>query len=209
MDEPELIQQIRTGDELAFEKLFRLYYERLCRYANQLVKDGSLSEELVQEVFVTIWENREKLHVQTGIKPYLYRAVHNRCLNSMKHEQVRQNYSNSVLADPAVGAYRNGEQLEAKELNSRIASALEKLPPECRKAFRLSRFEEFSYHEIAAYLGISVKTVENQIGKALKMMRSELADYLVHSSLLILFSRYLLNMSEGNRGLIFLNSLIG
>jgi len=179
MEEPELIRLIRTGDEMAFEKLFRLYYERLSRYADQLLKDSPQAEEIVQDVFVTIWENRGKLNLEIGIKPYLYRAVHNRCLNCFKHDQVKKNHSAAVLSDASAGIYPQSLELDAKELKGRIGNAMEMLPEECRKVFRLSRFEEFSYREIADYLGISIKTVESQMGKALKIMRRELADYLV------------------------------
>jgi len=208
MDEPDIIRLIRTGDETAFEKLFRLYYERLCRYADQFLKDSSLAEELVQDLFVTIWENKVNLNLQVGIKPYLYRAVHNRCLNSIKHEQVKKNYSNSFKANGSAGVHQNEQPLEAKELTKRIGNAIEKLPEECRKVFRLSRFEEFSYKEIADYLGISVKTVENQMGKALKIMRRELADYLVTMGILIFISMYFLIILNVDRGLFFLNGLI-
>ena len=196
MEEPELIRLIKNGDQLAFEKLFRLFYERLCRYASQLLESPETAEEIVQDVFVTIWENRHKLELQIGIKPYLYRAVHNRSLNNIRHMQVRMQHRDTVLANPAAGISDGSVQLETRELQLRINNALQKLPEECRKVFRLSRYEELSYREIADFLEISVKTVENQMGKALKIMRRELSDYLVVLLFLCFSNLYLLSDSE-------------
>ncbi len=195
MEEPELIRLIRTGDEAAFEKLFRLFYERLSRYAAQMLDSPESAEEVVQDVFVTVWENRAKLELQVGIKPYLYRSVHNRCLNNIRHLQVRAQHKTVVMSMPSAELSEGTPQLETKELQQRINRALEKLPEECRKVFRLSRYEELSYREIADFLEISVKTVENQMGKALKIMRRELSDYLV-VLLFVLFSSFYLSLDQ-------------
>lgn len=177
-DDPTLLQAIRHGDTTAFDTLFRTYYEPLCHYAGSLT-DGDLdeAEDLVQQTFVKLWEQRTAFEVQWSVKAYLYKMVHNRCLNRLRDARTRDKYK----------AY-NAEQLEqghehdpgaASELNDRILQALTALPPECRRIFELSRFEELKYREIADQLGISIKTVETQMGKALRLMRTELADYLV------------------------------
>ncbi|HOY07579.1 MAG TPA: RNA polymerase sigma-70 factor [Saprospiraceae bacterium] len=177
-DDPTLLQAIRQGDESAFDALFRRYYEPLCHYACSLTEgDMDEAEDLVQQTFVKLWEQRSAFEVQWSVKAYLYKMVHNRCLNRLRDARTREKYK-----------VYNAEQLEqghehepgaASELNERIQQALQALPPECRRIFELSRFEELKYREIADQLGISIKTVETQMGKALRLMRTELADYLV------------------------------
>jgi RNA polymerase sigma-70 factor (ECF subfamily) len=176
--DPDIVHAIRRGDEQAFEETFRNFYQRLCNYACTLLKDEEESEEVVQTVFLTIWEKREDLEITLSLKSYLYRAVHNHCLNRFKHASVRQVHREHTLNFGAQSYESVTEVIHANELEERIEKAVSTLPEQCQKAFRLSRFEELKYHEIAERLGISIKTVENQIGKALKILRVELADYL-------------------------------
>jgi RNA polymerase sigma-70 factor (ECF subfamily) len=178
MEEQLILQQIRAGDEIAFEKLFHLFYERLSRYAWSMLDDKDAAEEIVQDVFVKFWENRASTEIHTALRPYLFKTVHNRCLNVIRHLNVRADYQKEQAYVESTIQWSVNDQLNEKELRQRIALAMEKLPPECRKVFRLSRFEELSYKEIAEFLDISVKTVENQMGKALRIMRVELSDYL-------------------------------
>ena len=176
--DPEIVSAIRQGDEAAFERTFRKYYDRLCNYANSLLKEEDEAEEVVQTVFLTIWEKRADLEITLSLKSYLYRAVHNHCLNRFKHASVREahrDYTQNFLPQ----SYESvTEIIHASELEERIEAAVSTLPEQCQIAFRMSRFEELKYQEIADQLGISIKTVENQIGKALKILRSALADYL-------------------------------
>ena len=169
---------IRQGQESAFEQMFRTYYERLCRYAHTLLKDADEAEEMVQTVFLTIWEKHADLEITLSLKAYLYRAVHNHCLNRIKHYGVRENHREYSLYVQADGYDSVTEAIHANELEERIERAVSKLPEQCQVVFRMSRFEELKYQEIADQLGLSVKTIENQIGKALRIMRQELADYL-------------------------------
>ncbi len=185
MEEQLILQQIRSGDEMAFEKLFHLFYERLARYAWSILEDQEAAEEIVQEVFVKFWEQRSGLEIQTAIRPYLYKSVHNRCLNVIRHLKVRKEHQENTHNTAPEKNYDGNELLVAKELKIRIETAMDKLPPECKKVFRLSRFEELSYREIAEHLEISIKTVENQMGKALRIMRTELSDYLFWIILLL------------------------
>lgn len=177
-DATALLQAMQRGDESAFDTLFRAYYAPLCHYACPLA-DGDMdeAEDMVQQTFVKLWEQRATLDVQWSVKAYLYKMVHNRCLNRLRDRRIRDRYK----------AY-NAEQLERShdqppdsetELAERIQQALHTLPTECRRVFELSRFEELKYREIADQLGISIKTVETQMGKALRLMRTALADYLV------------------------------
>jgi RNA polymerase sigma-70 factor, ECF subfamily len=184
MEEPDLIRKIRTGDEMAFEKLFRLFYEALCRYAQSMVNEPELAEEIVQDMFVQLWEKRQSLDLHTGIRPYLYKAVHNRCLNQIQHQKVRVLHQQEVL-NTSSDMTQPASRAEFGELKGRFNQALLKLPEECRKVFKLSRENELSYREIADFLGISIKTVENQMGKALRIMRDELRDFLPLISIVV------------------------
>lgn len=178
LSEQEIVGAIRQGNERIFEVIFRKYYQSLCNYANSMLKEIDEAEEVVQNLFSGIWEKRTELEISVSLKSYLYRAVHNHCLNRIKHLKIReeyQQYANSYYES----SYESVSQSVIKnELERKIEEAIDKLPEQCRLIFRLSRFEELKYHEIAEQLGISPKTVENQIGKALKILRVELAEYL-------------------------------
>ncbi len=174
----EIVAALRQSDERAFERLFRTHYASLCGYAYTFLKDDADGEEVAQTVFLTLWEKRETLDITVSLKAYLYRAVHNHCLNRIKHLRIRAGHAEYVLATAEPGYDSATAQLIGTELEVRIQTAIAQLPAQCQAIFRMSRFEELRYQEIADELNLSVKTVENQIGKALKILRVELADYL-------------------------------
>lgn len=182
----EIETAFSNGDQKIYEVIFRAYYKVLCRYANGIVNDPDDAEELVQQVFVAIWEKRSEFKIEVSIKSYLYRAVHNRCLNYIAQSKVRTMYANEKIND-GIPVEHPVANLRQKELQERIRVALLKLPEQCRIVFKLSRFEELKYSEIASHLGISIKTVENQMGKALRIMREELKEYLPFIIVLIDF----------------------
>lgn len=176
--EKQQLEALKAGDETAFEMMFRSWYQELCNYAYTFVRDREEAEEVVQGSFVNFWEKRQTLHIATSMRAYLFSMVRNASLNRLKHEKVRQRHAAMHLrvADPSVESVTH--QVQATELQDRISSALEALPEQCRLIFKMNRFEDMKYAEIANALNISVKTVENQIGKALKLMREKLSDYL-------------------------------
>jgi RNA polymerase sigma-70 factor, ECF subfamily len=177
-----LLQKIRLDDKEAFELLFRRYYHRLCGFANKFLNDLDESEEIVQEVFFRIWQNREKLQLGIDIQPYMFRSVQNVCLNFLKHKKVANQYSELLQLLYKEGSecdYSGYENMIVRELEININKAIDGLPDECRKIFLLNRNEGFKYAEIAEQLGISVKTVETQMSRALKKLREELKDYLI------------------------------
>lgn len=169
---------LRSGDEAAFEAVFRLWYEPLCGYASRLT-DGDLdeAEDLVQQVFVKLWERREQLDIVWSLKSYLYKTVHNAALNRLRAAKTRSKYLDYNAEH--LEQQHTPHEFAAGELAERLQKALGKLPPQCRHIFELSRFEELKYREIADQLGISIKTVETQMGKALRLLRFQLAEYLV------------------------------
>lgn len=181
---------LKTGDQTAFEMLFRTYYQSLCNYAYTFIQDRDDAEEVVQSTFLSVWEKREALEIHTAVKPYLYAMVRNACLNLLKHEKIKQRHVEGELAVAERSVESVTRTVMASELEVRICKAMEQLPEQCRLIFKLSRFEELKYAEIADQLGLSIKTVENQMGKALRIMREQLKDYL---PLLILFMNGFIN----------------
>lgn len=164
---------IAAGDRSAFEALFRQHYKPLCAFALQYVKDTDKAEDLVQDLFFRLWMERERTAVTSSLKAYLFQAVRNRCLNAIK-VQSRVRHLDHEVDDRMEEGGRTED--EFAERAARVNAAIEALPEERRKVFKLSRHEGLKYHQIAERLGISVKTVENQMGKALKTLREELAD---------------------------------
>lgn len=178
LPQEQLIITLKAGDINAFEMLFRTFYQPLCNYAYTFVQDRDEAEEIVQNTFLNVWEKKDNLSIHTGVKPYLYAMVRNACLNVIKHEKVKQQHVAIELVVAEKSADSVTRTVVAAELETRISQAMNKLPEQCRLVFKLSRFEELKYAEIAEQLNISVKTVENQMGKALKIMRDQLRDYL-------------------------------
>jgi RNA polymerase sigma-70 factor (family 1) len=182
VENKELIAQFVAGDLNTFEMIFRDYYKPLVQYGNTLLKDPDETEDIVQQVFVSVWEKRSQLDIHTSLRAMLYKAVHNACLNRIKHYKVRAAHAEELKA---THTYEDAsDHLQASELNEKILRAVDTLPEQCARIFKMSRFEQLKYQEIADELGLSVKTVENQMGKALKIIRAALQDYL---PLLILF----------------------
>lgn len=174
----ESFSAVRSGDITAYEMMFKTYYQPLCRYANTFVGDTEQAEEIVQGTFIGIWEKRQSIDITTSVKAYLYGAVRNSCLNEIKHQKVKAMYVQGELRK-GERYYESSDQSTLRdELETKIQAAIQTLPEQCRIIFQLSRFEELKYQEIADQMNLSVKTVENQIGKALKIMREQLREYL-------------------------------
>ncbi|QHL89333.1 RNA polymerase sigma-70 factor [Nibribacter ruber] len=161
------------------EKLFKEYYGLLCRTALRFTKDTEAAEDLVQEVFCKIWQNREVLEVTTSYKAYLVRSVTNQSLNYLEKQKRLVLTEDTSPFEEAFSANTTMDLLEGAEMETKVQQALAALPPQCRLIFEMSRFEELTYKEIAETLEISPKTVENQMGKALRILRERLLGLLV------------------------------
>ena len=161
-------------EEISIEYLFHEHYEALVRYAITMVKDKDEAEDFTQSVFVDLWNDRHKISIHTSHKAYLYKGVYFKCMNKLKKQKVESKYINQSNFNESY----DSDGLIADELQKRINSAISSLPDQCRKIFSMSRFESMKYNEIAEKLSLSPKTVENQMGKALKIMRSSLQEYL-------------------------------
>jgi RNA polymerase sigma-70 factor, ECF subfamily len=163
----------RKVDEQYMEVLFRDHYKGLCLFARQYIYDNEKVEDIVQDVFLNIWEKGELIASDSQVKGYLYTSVKNRCLNYIR--------DNKKFADNVeVARIENTDtssKIEYRELEQLIKTTIESLPEKCREVFEMSRFKEMKYQEIADALGISVKTVEAQMSKALKVLREKVAGY--------------------------------
>ena len=174
-----VIEQIRAGDESAFDALFTAWYGKLLAYAFSVLQNETQAEEVVQAVFCRIWEKRGQWQVHTSMKAYLYGCVYHQCMDGLRRVKQVRKYQRHVLQSSieAQVAPVSG-QAELKELEAKLQVALSQLSDQCRAIFQLSRFGGLKYREIAEQSGISVKTVEAQICKALKHLRDQLTDFL-------------------------------
>jgi RNA polymerase sigma-70 factor (ECF subfamily) len=174
----ETIKALREGNHLAYEQLFDSSYEPLCRYAYSILKDINEAEDVVQKTFCKLWDQRETLNIQSSISSYLYRIVHNDCINTIHQNTSHQEHNLNYIASMNDAPNTTIEHIESSDLQRAIDNALAGLPPQCRRVFEMSRIEQLSYAEIATQLNISTNTVENHISKALKLLRVELKDFL-------------------------------
>ncbi|MDD3078724.1 MAG: RNA polymerase sigma-70 factor [Paludibacter sp.] len=176
---------LQAGDYSFFEDMFHEWYSPLCRYAYSILRDMDEAEDVVQQTFYKLWDQRKEIEIRTSINSYLYRMVHNACLNRVRQIKIHEGHIAEYATERDDSDHNGDLALVESELQKRIDLAIEKLPPRCREVFKLSRFEQRSYSEISDQLGVSVNTVETQIVKALKSLRLSLKDYL---SFILLFS---------------------
>jgi RNA polymerase sigma-70 factor, ECF subfamily len=175
----------QLNNEASFERVFRTYYARLYAFAATMIDDRDEAEEVVQTMFCRLWEQRETLDITISIQAYLFRSVRNACLNHIKKKQIRETYKVMNLENLNQNPEYQPDRTTHSELSKKIEQAIADLPEQCRLVFKMSRFEELKYKEIAEQLGISIKTVENQMGKALKVLRFKLADFLTLTFLIL------------------------
>ncbi len=163
-------------DSSDFESLFKAHYKKLCFYANTFLGDIAASEEIVSDTFAEVWERRNEIVFRSSVTAYLYKSVYNRSLNYLKHLGVKNSYNDYFLKNELSNLYSDipSYAYEEKEIGKEIAVAIHSLPEKCKEIFELSRYHNKKYHEIAELLNISPKTVENQMGIALRKLREAL-----------------------------------
>lgn len=177
MDDRELLARLQSGDEGAFDTVFRTWYPVLVRVAAAMLRDGDAAEEVAQDVMHELWRRAHVLDAGMSLRAYLLRAVRNRALNHARHLRVRRDTRGDVEAlynEPVA----SDAPVVAGELSEAVQRAVAELPPRCREVFELSRVDGLTYDEIAEALGISTKTVEAQMGKALRVLRARLAAWI-------------------------------
>ncbi len=178
MDESLLINGLKQRDKVVFDYVFNYYYSGLCAFGMQYINNREAVEDLVQDFFVTLWIEGSRLRIEASLKSYLFASVKNRCLDKLKHKKVKEKYKTWILfgaseSEPTVEQY-----FAETELRFAIQSAMSKLSPRCREIFEASRFKGLSNQEISEQIGISKRTVELQISNSLKILRTELAEFL-------------------------------
>jgi RNA polymerase sigma-70 factor (ECF subfamily) len=173
----DTIRAIRRGNRDAFRQVFDTCYESLCQYAFTIMKDMDEAEDIVQSMFLKIWERREELEIRHALRPYLFKAVYHQCINQLEHRAIKQKHQDHGARD-VLSAVQQPDVFP-DELEENIRSFINELPQQCRLIFIMSRYEELRYAEIAQKLDISVNTVENQVSKALKILRAKLKDTFV------------------------------
>ena len=182
----ELIDRLKKNDEKAFEELFRCYFISLHCYAKFYTRDSQLAEDLVHDVFFKIWETRGKINVHTSIKAYLYRSVHNNCIQYLRHLKVVQEHNkaqeNRLEEAMIINRlfFETGlTKLFEKEITELLEEAIAKMPEKTREIYVMSRKDHETNNSIAQKVNLTEKAVEYHISKALNFLRLELKDYLV------------------------------
>ncbi len=172
----KLAERIRLGDRNAFAQLYRTYYKDLCRFAFRYVRSPDLAEEMVQDVFLNIWRRHAEWQEGVNPKSYLFRSVRNRSLDYLKHRNVELKWEHESRSNESENQTPSPDIIyENEELTKAVQKAIERLPDRRRTIFLLSREHELTYQEIAEVLEISIKTVETQMGRSLKMLREILS----------------------------------
>ena len=179
----EILAGLRRGDSSAFDTIFREWYPRLVLISDRIVGERQVAEDLAQEVFLELWRRRETLSLETTVHAYLLQSVRNRSLNHLRHVQVRRRSAPEVVEMSGNSTPADAGAVAA-ELAVAIQDAMQSLTPRCREVFQLSREKGLKYSEIATTLGVSVKAVEAQMGKALRVLRERLAPWLPESETL-------------------------
>lgn len=183
--EKKLFLEFQGGNLAVFDYFFDKYYQGLCVYAYRLLKSQTEAEDLVQDFFVRILENHKHIFIDSSVKSYFIRSVHNRCLDLLDHRKVKtlhDQFRLQMLKEDDLQEY----PLLDNELALQIEKAIRKLPDGIRETFILNRFDGLNYQQIASHENVSVKTIEYRISRALSILRKELGDYLV---LLIVFGK--------------------
>jgi RNA polymerase sigma-70 factor (ECF subfamily) len=170
----DLVRSIRKGDQKAFEDLFLAYCGLMVNYARQFVVDLAMAENIVQDVFVNTWKRREHLDPEGKIRAYLFTAVRNQALKQLRRTEIEQQ-SEMSPAEAESGEASPEASWTREELVLAIHAAVEQLPTRCRTIFIMNRYERLTYQEIAQILGLSIKTVETQMGRALQVLRRSLS----------------------------------
>lgn len=185
-EEKFLLSELNKGNKDVFSLLFKKYYKDLVLFAGNILQDKERCEDIVQDIFVKLWENRNTLAIETSLKSFLLKSVKNGCLDELRHRKTIKEYETYVLAY-SERVLNTGDYVLYSNLKSHLDKALEKLPEVCREAFVMNRFEGLKYREISEKLEVSERTVEVRIGKAIGLLRIYLKDFLITIFIIIYF----------------------
>lgn len=187
-EELYIVKKMIEGDVDSFKYFFDRYYNDLCNFVHVYLHDQVLSEEIVQDIFVYFWENREKLQINTSVKSFLFSASKFKSLNLLRDTKTQKRIVEKIgKTEPMITSEEENSYIDTGEFKKILDAAVDQLAPKCREIFLLSKFEDLSNREIAEKLGISVKTVENQMTIALKKLREYLLPFRGKIFLLFLY----------------------
>ncbi len=172
----ELRAWLRRDPEAAIESIFKTHFSLVCQTIYQIIPDPNRVEDIAQEVFLELWRRRKRLRIDTSLPAYLRRAAINKSLNELRAQKI--NFAEEEQIPEFRFHHVPRDIAQEAELQELVDAAVDQLPPRCRIIFILSRYEELNQRAIARELNISVKTVENQINKALRLLREALGPYL-------------------------------
>ncbi|SEL84718.1 RNA polymerase sigma-70 factor, ECF subfamily [Aquimarina amphilecti] len=175
--EKSLIKGLRDGNQKSYKILFDQYYNWLCNYVYKLSKNNALSEDLVQNVFLRLWEKKSTLHITSSLRNYLFRSCHNEYLMHLRQQKKEIDLLDELKWKALFQLYQENEKLQQEEDWLKIEKAIAKLPRKCQEVFKLSRLEQKKHKEIAEILGISTKTVEIHITKALRFLKTNVSGF--------------------------------
>ena len=185
-EENLLVQRMLGGDESAFSIIFRTYYLDLVLFAGTFLKDRQAAEEIVQDVFIRLWENRESVMITSSLRSFLLKSIQNKCIDTIRHLKIVDDYQSKLQNYPLLLENNTENYVLYSELEDDLKKALGKIPDDISKIFLLNRFEGLTYPEIASQLNLSVRMVEIRMGKALALLKHYLKDYLI--TVLLIFS---------------------
>jgi RNA polymerase sigma-70 factor (ECF subfamily) len=184
LDDADILKGINRGDKKIYDLVFKSYYSGLCAFAEDYLRSHDAAREISQEVFLNLWENRGRLRINSSLKAYLYRSVHNRCLNyirdnlTLTHKEIRfdqlKNHADLMFIEIPEGLF---DKLYSEKMEQELEKAIELLPDQCRKIFRLCRYENLTYKEIAKRLNISPSTIKTQMSRAMKKLSEKMIKY--------------------------------
>ncbi|MDP3914145.1 MAG: RNA polymerase sigma-70 factor [Bacteroidota bacterium] len=187
-EELYIVKKMIEGDVDSFKYFFDRYYDDLCNFVHIYLHDQALSEEIVQDIFVYFWENKEKLQINTSVKSFLFSASKFKSLNLLRDTKTQKRIVEKIgKTEPLITSEEEDSYIDTNEFKKILDAAVDQLAPKCREIFLLSKFEDLSNREIAEKLGISVKTVENQMTIALKKLREYLLPFRGKIFLLFLY----------------------
>ena len=183
IDEKLLLAELKHGNQAVFTLIFKKYYRDLVIFGLHFIHDKSVCEDMVQNIFCKLWQNRESLEITTSLRSFLIRSIRNNCLDELRHRKVIREHEASETHEFVLMNLDTEQYVLYSDLQDHLDRAIGLLPQDCREAFRMHRIEGLKYREIAKKLNVSERTVEVRIGRSIGLLRTQLKAFL---SLLLL-----------------------